>query len=124
MVDATNRNPTREHLVLFFVVTFAFSWLLWLLPVLRSNGISELPEAVGLLGILAPFGPSVAAFWLVWRSGGRPAVRNLWLRGWRAGFERKWLIPALGLMPVIALVNVILVVVLGGQIDWGVASLP
>jgi membrane protease YdiL (CAAX protease family) len=122
---ASRRDALRHgRLLPFFVITFAFSWLLWLLPVLRSNGLSELPEAVGLLGMLAPFGPSAAAFWLVSREMGIGGVRALWLRGWRAGPDRKWLIPALGLGPMLALATVAAVVVTGGSVDWAAGVPP
>ncbi len=41
----------------FFVAAFAISWAAWLPQVLDSTGVSDLPDAVGILGILGPFGP-------------------------------------------------------------------
>lgn len=119
-------NPVARHtrLLSFFTITFFFSWLLWLLPVMRSNGFSELPEAVGLLGMFAPFGPGVAAFWLVRRESGADGVRELWLRGWRGRFDKKWLIPALGVGPLVALVTLIVVVGAGEDVDWSAAVPP
>ncbi len=119
MIDeATNAQAEQKHLVAFFLITFAFSWLLWLLPVLRSTALPDLPEVVGLLGMFAPFGPGVAAFWVVGRLTGKQGVRELWLRGWRARFDKRWLLPALVLGPVVGLLTVVLVFVFGGEVDW------
>ena len=120
MVDDTlgERVTTRGRLTRFFIITFAFSWMLWLLPVLRSTVLPDLPETVGLLGMFAPFGPGVAAFWLVRRAAGREGVRRLWLRGWRSDFDKRWLIPALGLGPLVGLLSVVGVVAFGGEIGW------
>lgn len=108
----------QNHLHQFFAITFAFSWLLWLLPLLKSNGFSELPEIVGLLGMFAPFGPAAAAFWLTWRESGKEGVKWFWRRGWQLNFSQKWLIPALLLGPLIALVTTALMLVMGRSIGW------
>lgn len=124
MVRESPGDPTAStRLWPFFAITFAFSWSLWALSVLRSTVVPDLPETVGLLGMLAPFGPSVAAFWLVGREGGREGLKRLWRRGWRPDFEKKWLLPALGLGPVVGLLTVLVVVALGGEVDWG-AGVP
>ena len=113
-----SQGATRGRLTLFFIITFAVSWMLWLLPVLRSTALPDLPGAVGLLGVFAPFGPSVAAFWLVRQAAGGEGVRDLWLRGWRLDFDKKWLIPALGLGPLVGVLSVVGVVAFGGEITW------
>ncbi len=112
------RAMSRGRLTRFFIITFAFSWLLWLLPVLWSTVLPDLPEIVGLLGMFAPFGPGFAAFWLVRRAAGGEGVRGLWLRGWRLDFDKRWLIPALGLGPLVGLLSVVGVVAFGGEVGW------
>ena len=115
-------NPS--HLLPFFGVTFAFSWLLWLLPLLKSNGFTNLPDIVGLSGMLAPLGPAVAAFWLTWRQEGKAGMKALWLRGWRLDFEKKWLVPALLLGGIIVLLTTLLLQLLGQAIAWQYAIPP
>ena len=122
--QATQRVVRRDQLVRFFAITFGFSWLLWLLPAIRSTGAIELPEPVALLGFLAPFGPGVAAFWLVKRETGSSGMRKLWARGWRSNFDRKWLVPALGLGPTIAIATLGIVVASGETVDWDAAVPP
>ena len=60
-------NQSNGRLVCFFALTFALSWLLWLPPLLASNGWVQLPQFMGVLGMFAPFGPSIVAFWLTGR---------------------------------------------------------
>jgi uncharacterized protein len=85
----------------FFVVTFAWSWLIWLPLVLAGAGVfphgkdlfSRLTIPVTMLGV---FGPGVGALYCLKMQHSKPAVRN-YLRslldfrfGWKA-----WLIPIL-----------------------------
>ncbi len=112
------KEISNRQLANFFAITFVFSWILWLPQVLKFNGFSELPDIVGLPGMFAPFGPAFAAFFLVWRQEGREGVKALWLRGWRLNFQKKWLLPALLLGPVTALLTVVILVVVQGSFSW------
>lgn len=60
------KEINNRQLIKFFVITFVISWTLWLPQVLKFNGFPELPEIVGLPGMFAPFGPAMAAFYLIW----------------------------------------------------------
>ena len=106
------------HLVAFFALTFAISWLLWLPQLLDNVGLVQLPAFVGLLGMFAPFGPSIAALWLTGRHGGREGVRKLLRRGWSLGFDKKWLLPTFLLMPVVGLLTVGVMALLGLPVQW------
>ncbi len=112
------KEISNRKLVNFFVITFAFSWILWLPQVLKFNGFPDLPDIVGLPGMFAPFGPAVAAFILVWRHEGREGIKALWLRGWRLNFKKIWLLPALLLGPVTVLLTVFILIVVQGSLSW------
>ncbi|MBT7074304.1 MAG: CPBP family intramembrane metalloprotease, partial [Anaerolineae bacterium] len=82
----------------FFVVTFAWSWLIWLPLVLI--GADTFPQGKSLLAlsvpisILAAFGPAVGAFYCLRTLEGKDAIRQ-YLRGlldFRFGW-RAWIIP-------------------------------
>ncbi len=85
----------------FFVVTFLWSWLLWLPLVLAGAGIipisKDLQSALVLpLISLGAFGPAVGAFYCLRTIDGKGAIRN-YLRGLldlRFGWKA-WLIPIL-----------------------------
>ena len=111
------KEPLR-NLVFFFVLAFVLSWLLWLPQVLDSNGWVELPDWVGLFGMFAPFGPSIAALWLTGRQSGRAGIKRLLRRGWSLDFNRWWLVPMVLLMPATSLVTLALMGALGLPVEW------
>jgi membrane protease YdiL (CAAX protease family) len=112
------KEISNRRLILFFIITFVFSWLLWLPQLLKFNGFPELPDVVGLPGMFAPFGPAVAAFYLVWREDGKEGVKELWKRGWQLNFNKIWLLPALLLGPVTALLTVMVMFLVNGSFSW------
>ena len=74
----TQRNEVRrssKQLMIFFVMTFAWSWTCWLLaPVVQADS----SFAAGALFFLGVFGPSLAAACLVCMTSGRAGLRT-WL---------------------------------------------
>ena len=97
----------------FFALTYAISWLLWLPSVLRSNGLANLPEIVGLAGMFAVLGPTIAAFILVGRESGRAGMRRLLRRAIETSFKKRWWIPTLLLFPVIGLLTTGILMLMG-----------
>ena len=85
-MDATaNRETEGRFPYRFFVVTFAWSWLIWLPLVLAGAGI--IPLGKNLLSALTVpwialgvFGPAVGAFYCLRASRGKGAIRQ-YLRG-------------------------------------------
>jgi len=98
----TDRTPAR-HLVLFFVLAFAWSWGLWGPQALVAQGVIEgwpqLPE-------VAAFGPSVAGIVVIFTTEGRAGLRRLARRTVDVGFALRWLLVALLLFPLITLIVV------------------
>jgi len=115
---------SNRKLANFFIITFAFSWLLWLPQVLKFNGFPDLPDIVGLPGMFAPFGPFVAAFYLVWREKGSAGVRAFWKRGWQINFKKIWLLLAVLIGPVIAFLTFGILTVLQGSFSWDYGISP
>lgn len=115
-------TSAHKHAIQFFLIAFGASWLLWLPSLLRSTVYGDLPAEIGIFGILAPFGPSIAAFWLLRQS--KVARKKLWLSGWRIDAGRWWLLAALLIGPVIGLLTAALVVLTGGTVDWTVGVPP
>ncbi len=104
----------------FFALTFTISWLLWLPAVLRSNGV-ELPETVGLFGMFAVLGPTIAAFVLVASETGFAGVKQLAKRAIALNFNKWWLVPTIVLPPAITLVTLAILTGTGnlaGLPDW------
>ena len=77
----------NKNLWLFFLMTFAWSWLLWLPEILWSLRL-----------YLAPFSPTIAAFILTYMNEGLDGTKSC-LGGVRiSGFGKVWLIPIFLLM--------------------------
>ena len=108
----------------FFLLTFAISWLLWLPGVLRSNGFDSLPEIVGLPGMFAVFGPTIAAFVLIGREQGRAGMGRLLRRAFDVGFQARWWLPTLFLFPLLGLLTLGALNLLGAELpDWTAPTL-
>jgi hypothetical protein len=59
----TEKRSEGRNLILFFTMTFAWSWLFWLPNVLGTAGKLALSGPLDfILGTIAVFGPSVAGF--------------------------------------------------------------
>lgn len=109
----------RKDLVAFFLIAFAWMWLLNAPRVLAAAGLFDLSPAVSTgLGYLAVFGPGVAAFVLTGLASGSEGVRSLWKRGWSVAFDKKWFLPAVLFMPAAGLVTLLLLTVFGQPIAW------
>jgi membrane protease YdiL (CAAX protease family) len=97
------RNVLAAHpLVSFFLIAFAFSWLMFLLGPLTYFGVLDLePQLVGLVAILGLLGPSVAGFIVTGATEGGAGVRRLLGRCvlWRVGI--RWYLFALVVLPLV-----------------------
>ncbi|MFC7135547.1 type II CAAX prenyl endopeptidase Rce1 family protein [Halobaculum litoreum] len=75
----------------FFVLTYAFTWALWIPLVGPLQGLLTFDVPLWALAglLLGAFGPTVAAVAVLWLSDGRGAVRDLLARfgKWRVGWR-------------------------------------
>lgn len=76
-MKSTSR-PAADGLWLFFGLTFAFTWLLWIL--VAASGMTSKTFPGALLYILGGFGPSLAAVVLVFRFLTAAERRDFWRR--------------------------------------------
>jgi len=90
-------NNENRSLLAFVGLTFAWSWLVWVPRALEAQGIVGVPRPPNV----GAFGPTVAAFALAYRSGGRREVVDLARRAVDVGFRTRWFLPALLLFPAI-----------------------
>lgn len=97
-----NNKSESQNLFLFFLIAFAWSWLLWTPEVLWERRL-----------YLAPFGPTVAAFILSYLNGGMGGVKDLLKRGLSLNFKKIWLFPIFLLMPAIVGLSLLLAVLSG-----------
>ncbi len=88
-----------RNLALYTLLAYGFSWLLWLPQVLASNGLTRWDTFSYLVGFVAPFGPSLAAFAVTYFTEGRESTLSLLRRGTMLGFRRRWLVALLLFSP-------------------------
>jgi CAAX protease family protein len=112
----------RKKLGLFFLIAFAWAWLLLLPRILATANWFTLPGWLSyFLSTIAAFGPFVAAFALTYWNEGQAGISSLWRRGWEYRFQKKWLAPTLLLAPVVAVLAVLVVMLARENIDWKLA---
>ncbi|MEM1513436.1 MAG: type II CAAX endopeptidase family protein [Candidatus Thermoplasmatota archaeon] len=102
----------KRNLLLFFLVAFAWSWLLWL------------PEFFGFRLYLAPFGPTISAFILTYANDGLNGVKELFKRGIDFKFKKIWWLPIFFLMPAIVGLSFFLAILCGENPEIAVLSQP
>jgi membrane protease YdiL (CAAX protease family) len=135
-VDTTERFEIR-NLLLYFLIAFGWTWLLWLPSILISVTDKQslmywvydvdMSPWLGLMavgGILSTFGPLVAAFAVTGLSRGRDGVRRLWRRFWDLRLPGRWLAVSLLLPWLLIAVPRLVVVPLGYPLALGWASQP
>lgn len=83
-------RQTRRQLAAFFIITFAFSWLIWLPGVF----LPELPIPGMVLQALGALGPTIAALALTWRWQGRVGLKQILARSFGAGCRWRFLFGA------------------------------
>jgi hypothetical protein len=99
--------PKREfetrNLLLFLLITFAWSWGFWLPEILWDVRL-----------FAAPFGPMVGALVMTYMNRGFEGVKALFKRGVDFGFGKIWLVPILFLIPFIYALSLFLAMQLDG----------
>lgn len=94
---------SNQQLLQFFLLTFLFSWLLWLPSILITyNFITPSQTLIRINNILkwvAGIGPSLAAIFLVIKFDGKGGLKNLIKRVWykKLGY---WYFPLLLMLPI------------------------
>lgn len=91
--------------VVFFILTFALTWLSWTAAAAlsRPSPSAGLSLGIGALVLLGTFAPSLVALALTARREGRAAVQTLLRRVVQGNVGLRWYVFAIGFMPAIKL---------------------
>jgi membrane protease YdiL (CAAX protease family) len=112
-------KTNKKELLSFFIISFAWMWLINLPRVLEGfNLITLNPFLSMMMGYIAVFGPGIAAFMLTSHSLGKEGLRSLWNSGWRLPQEKRWLLPAVFLIPLSALATLGFLRLLDVSLQW------
>lgn len=117
-----SENVNRD-LVYYFIITYAFTWLLWFPAVLYTNGLIDGSFMVYfILGMIAPWGPMVSAFSLTLKFEGKSEFKNN-IKRWLNFKLGCWWIPVIVLIPILGiLAHVINVFIFKGS--FPVSDIP
>jgi uncharacterized protein len=78
-----------NNLILFFLISFLFTWAFWIPDALAKRGI--LPSSFFTsLGVIGSLGPLIAAIILILKESGKSGFKKLFKRGLDKNFEAKW----------------------------------
>jgi len=83
-------TKTRKELTQFFIITFAYSWLIWL----PSLFVPNFPIQGQTLEIIGAVGPALAALVLVWRLEGKAGLKRIAANSFGKNCRWKFLLPA------------------------------
>ncbi|NIQ09909.1 MAG: CPBP family intramembrane metalloprotease [Gammaproteobacteria bacterium] len=118
-------KSTKKELITFFLLAFGWMWLLNLPRVLATLGWLDIPGILStILGYLAVFGPAIAAFILTGIRSGKLGIKSLWRHGWQIDFEKKWLLPAIFLVPISGLITWLILYMIDVPIQWQYGAPP
>ena len=114
-MEGNNQNKKR-NVWLFFIITFAFSWLVWLPYVLSGFNVIELSETVQsmmtLAVVIGAFGPMIAALILIRVKEGKSGIKEYFRRAFNFKTKAIYYLMAL-LIPVIITAAAHYIVTLG-----------
>ena len=131
------KGSETRNLLLYFIIAFSWTWLLWLPSVIISVTDTqslmywmydvEMSPGLGLIaigGIISTFGPLVAAFAVTGLTEGREGVRKFWRRFWDVRLPGVWLLVSFLLPILLIAVPRFIVVPLGYPLYLGWATQP
>ena len=78
-----------RNLILFFFISFVFTWAFWIPDALVKRG-SMSSSFFTSLGVIGSLGPLIAAIIITLKEFGKEGLRKLFKRGLDKNFEHKW----------------------------------
>lgn len=114
-LEPSNRNLTTE-LVVFYLLTFAFSWMIWIPQALTHSGVLSMSAYVQYFDSnpFGAFGPLVAALVMTAIRGGKDGLKTLFRTAVKKTFEARWLLPTLFLLPLMWISALLLAIGIDG----------
>ena len=95
-----NEN-TRNELILYFVLAFLISWILWVPSIVISNLFPTFAQITTIIVMAGSFGPTVAAIILSFRRNGTEGIIELLKRGIQFRIGWKWYFPIFLIFPLV-----------------------
>jgi len=94
-------NSETKEVILFFILTVAWTWLFWSVAALITNGVVSIEVSADLFTAFGGLGPIIFALILTFRANGKDGVIRLLKRGANYKFNKRWWAPIILLVPLI-----------------------
>jgi membrane protease YdiL (CAAX protease family) len=107
MIEFDHLNQLSRSLGKYLIITFTFSWLLWLPSLLSSFLIIPHEPMYNLLLVFGGFGPFIGGFSLTIKEGGKEGAISLWSKGWHCD-KKFYLIISLTIIPLLCIFALLL----------------
>ena len=101
-----------RNVLLFLLLSFAWTWLLWLPSVISQSGHSD--PLFSVLFIIGGYGPLVGAFSISYINERKEGVKALWKRFWNVKIDIRWLLITIFFFPSLFVVSSLLSLLLQG----------
>jgi membrane protease YdiL (CAAX protease family) len=107
--------PSNSFPWKYFIIAFAFSWILWFPGILQSRGVISTPLPLLLFLLVGSFGPFISSFLLTYREEAKPGVKRLWKRALNFKIPIKWLALIIFLPLCITGISLYIKILFGGE---------
>ncbi|MFX1378672.1 MAG: CPBP family intramembrane glutamic endopeptidase [Promethearchaeota archaeon] len=114
MLEYDHLGQLNRSLGKYLIITFGFSWLLWLPSLLSSFLLIPHLPLYNLLLVIGSFGPFIAAFSLTLKEGGIEGVKSLWKKGWHCD-NKIFLVLSLTIIPVLCILSLLIANIFEGE---------
>ncbi len=115
---ATSR---KGNLGLFFLITFLWTWVIWIPDALGKRGV--LPDTIWTnLGFFGAWGPLIAALILRAKEDGKEGMKMLLQKGLDRNFAKIWWIPIFLFFPILIIISYFIAIYYDGVIPESEAS--
>ncbi|MBD3406320.1 MAG: CPBP family intramembrane metalloprotease [Candidatus Lokiarchaeota archaeon] len=104
---STTEDFSSKNLILFYIITYIFSWAFWVPQAMHSQGLIPTSPFTDFLASpfnVAAFGPLVGAIIVTLAFEGKSSTVVLLKRGAKWNFSAKWWIVIFFLLPIIAII--------------------
>ncbi len=115
-MEQTNSLKLRHEVILFFITTILFTWLLWFPAFLIQNHGIPMKISYSFFITIGTFVPSIAGFFFTYICGGKAEVYSLLKSLLNMHIGVKWLLFIFLVLPIVSAVSCLVFYLSGGTL--------